>query len=128
MTGPAPAGLFVYAKTLATMAAFYETLLAMTRLHASDDLVVLQSPEIQLVLHAIPRHIADAIVIDVPPQPREDAALKFFFTVSSLDAARAMAPGLGGVVMAEGWRGAGFIACNACDPEGNLFQLRERSA
>jgi catechol 2,3-dioxygenase-like lactoylglutathione lyase family enzyme len=127
MTGPAPAGLFVYAKTLATMAAFYETLLAMTRVHASDDLVVLQSPDIQLVLHAIPRHIADEIVIDVPPQPREDAALKFFFTVPSLDAARAMAPGLGGAVMAEAWRGAGFVACNACDPEGNIFQLRERS-
>lgn len=127
MTGPAPAGLFVYAKTLTTMAAFYETLLAMTRVHASDDLVVLQSPDLQLVLHAIPRHIADDIVIDVPPQPREDAALKFFFTVPSLDAARAVAPGLGGAVMAEAWRGGGFVACNACDPEGNLFQLREVS-
>ena len=41
MSGPASAGLFVYAKSLATMAAFYETLLAMTRVHASDDLVVL---------------------------------------------------------------------------------------
>lgn len=127
MTGPASAGLFVYAKTLATMAAFYETLLSMTRVHASDDLVVLQSPDIQLVLHAIPRHIAGDIVIDVPPLPREDAALKFFFTVPSLDAARAMALGLGGAVMAESWRGAGFVACNARDPEGNIFQLRERS-
>lgn len=128
MTGPAPAGLFIYAKTLATMAAFYETLLAMTRVHASDDLVVLQSPDLQLVLHAIPQHIADDIVIDVPPQLREDAALKFFFTVPSLDAARAMAPGLGGAVMVEAWRGGGFVACNAFDPEGNLFQLREISA
>lgn len=127
MSGPASAGLFVYAKSLATMVAFYETLLAMTRVHASDDLVVLQSPDFQLVLHAIPRHIADDIVIEVPPQPREDAALKFFFTVPSLDVARAMAPGLGGVVMADAWRGGGFVACNACDPEGNLFQLREVS-
>jgi predicted enzyme related to lactoylglutathione lyase len=125
MSGSAQAGLFVYAKDLAMMVAFYESLLDMTRLHASEELVVLQSPQMQLVLHAIPPHIAETIDITVPPEPREEAALKFFFTVPSIASARSMASALGGAVMAQTWQASGFVACNACDPEGNLFQLRE---
>lgn len=125
MSGPAQAGLFVYAKDLMRMVVFYESLLGMTRAHASEGLVVLQSPQIQLVLHAIPAHIAEKIEIATPPEPREEAALKFFFTVPSIASARPAAAALGGVVMAQTWQGKRFTACNACDPEGNLFQLRE---
>lgn len=125
MSVPVQAGLFVYAKDLARMVAFYEALLGMMRLQASEALVVLQAPQMQLVLHAIPPHIAATIDIAVPPEPREEAALKFFFTVPSIASARSMAAALGGAVMAQTWQGDGFVACNACDPEGNLFQLRE---
>jgi predicted enzyme related to lactoylglutathione lyase len=125
MPGPARAGLFIYAKDLDRLARFYESLLGMARLHATDELVVLESQQIQLVVHRIPPHIAAGIVIGSPPVRRENTALKFFFTVPSLSEARAAAAQLGGEVMSEQWQGPGFLVCNAMDPEGNVFQVRE---
>ncbi len=121
-------GLFAYAKDLPRLAAFYESLLGFARIHAGEDLVVLEESQgLQFVLHAIPAFIAEGIEIQSPPVPRDRAALKFFFTVPSLDAAAAPASALGGSVLRERWQGDGFVACNAVDPEGNIFQLRERS-
>jgi predicted enzyme related to lactoylglutathione lyase len=125
MSGPAKAGLFLYAKDLARLAGFYESVLGMTRIRASDELVVLQSPDIQLVVHAIPPHIAQTITIASPPQRRTNTALKFFFTVASLGAAEEAARSLGGEVDSEEWQGPGFRVRNAYDPEGNVFQVRE---
>ncbi|MBW8368891.1 MAG: glyoxalase/bleomycin resistance/dioxygenase family protein [Arenimonas sp.] len=128
MSGPARAGVFIYAKDLSRLAGFYESLLGMSRAHTAADLVVLCSPDIQLTLHAIPAAIAASISISSPPEKREDAALKFFFTVPSIAQAAARAPALGGEVLPDQWQGPGFRACNATDPEGNIFQVRESGA
>lgn len=128
MPGPVSSGLFVYVKDVERIARFYESVLGLSRLHGSDELLVLQGQHLQLVVHAIPAHIASTIRISSPPQRREDTALKFFFTVPGIDAARTTAAAAGGEVFAERWHGPGFIACNACDPEGNIFQLREAAA
>jgi predicted enzyme related to lactoylglutathione lyase len=125
MPGPARAGLFVYAKDKERIARFYEVIAGMTRLHEAAEITVLESRDIQLLVHRIPSAIADSIQITSPPARREDTALKFFFTVPSLHAAREKAAELGGQVGDENWTGPGFIACNAMDPEGNVFQLRE---
>jgi predicted enzyme related to lactoylglutathione lyase len=125
MPGPAQAGLFIYAKDLERLAAFYESIAGMARLHQTDELAVLESPDIQLLIHRIPPHLAAEITIESPPVRREDTALKFFFTVTSLSEARIKAARLGGEVFNENWPGSGFVACNACDPEGNIFQVRE---
>ncbi|MEO8672921.1 MAG: VOC family protein [Tahibacter sp.] len=125
MSGPARAGLFVYAKDLARLAHFYESVLDMRRLHETAELVVLQSPDMQILVHQIPAPIAADITIQSPPQRRENTALKFFFTVPAIDAARSAAATLGGEVFQENWQGPGFVVCNACDPEGNVFQVRE---
>ena len=128
MSGFAQAGLFIYAKDLPRLAGFYESLLGMSRAHSASDLVVLRSPDIQLTLHAIPATISASISISIPPQKREDAALKFFFTVPSIAEAAAKAPALGGEVLPEQWQGPGFRVCNAVDPEGNIFQVRQSAA
>lgn len=125
MPGPARAGLFVYACNAERIASFYQAVAGMQRRSTSPGLIVLDSPDIQLLVHAIPVDIADSVVITSPPQRREEAALKFFFTVPSLSEARATAASLGGEVFSENWRGPGFIVCNAMDPEGNVFQVRE---
>jgi predicted enzyme related to lactoylglutathione lyase len=91
MPGPARAGLFIYAVDPDRIAAFYEAVAGMSRLHQTPELIV----------------------------------LKFFFTVPSLEGARDTASALGGEVFSENWRGPGFIVCNAMDPEGNVFQVRE---
>ena len=128
MTGPARAGLFIYAKELDRVAGFYETLLGMSRLHASTDLVVLQSQDVQLIVHRVPASIAAGIDIESPPRQRGDCALKFFFSVPSIEAARQIAADFGGQVLDTLYPGRGFIACNAIDPEGNIFYLREHAA
>ena len=128
MPGPARAGLFVYAKDLERVSAFYQDIAGMIRLHETNELVVLESPDIQLLVHRIPAEIAATISIESPPKRREATALKFFFTVPSLAAARAVAARHGGEVFDEHWFGPGFVVCNACDPEGNIFQVRECSA
>jgi catechol 2,3-dioxygenase-like lactoylglutathione lyase family enzyme len=125
MPGPARAGAVLYAKDVERLAAFYETLLPMARVHADAEIIVSESPDFQLVIHAIPPHIASTIVIGSPPVRRAETALKLFFTVSSLSEARSTAARLGGEVFSEEWQGPGFRVCNACDPEGNIFQVRE---
>ncbi|MCC8617095.1 VOC family protein [Xanthomonas vesicatoria] len=125
MSGPARAGLFIYAKDLPRLAGFYESFLGMSRSHTTPDLVVLCSPDIQLIVHSMPPAIAAAITISDPPAKRDNAALKFFFTVPSLVQARNIASSLGGEVLQKQWQGPGFTVCNAVDPEGNIFQVRE---
>lgn len=128
MPGPARAGLFVHALDAERVAGFYAALGGMVRLHESPELIVLESPDIQLLVHRIPPAWAAGITITTPPRRREDAALKFFFTVPSLAAAGAQAEALGGRLFDARWPGPGFTACNAMDPEGNVFQLREPAA
>jgi Glyoxalase-like domain len=125
MPGPARAGAVVYAKNVELLSGFYEKLLPMTRLHATDELVVLESPDFQLVVHALPPHIAPTVSIQSPPERRDRVAVKLFFTVASIATTRYKATELGGEVLPEQWQGPGFNVCNACDPEGNLFQVRE---
>lgn len=128
MSGPAQSGLFIYAKDLGRVVAFYESILGMSRLRATEELVVLQGQNIQVIVHATPPQIASTIQISSPPQPRDNTALKFFFTVPSIAAARDAATALGGQVFPELWQGPGFSVSNACDPEGNIFQVREPAA
>ena len=125
MPGPARAGLFIYAKDLARLADFYQHVLGLTRAHDTADLVVLEAPGLQLVIHLIPPAIAATIVIASPPERREDTAFKFFFTVPSLAAAQVAAAARGGEVLTDEWTGSGFRVRNAVDPEGIIFQVRE---
>lgn len=125
MSGPAREGVFVYAKDLQRLAAFYASLLGLRRVHGDAEFVVLDGTSIQLIVHAIPPAIAASIRIASPPRRREDTALKFFFTVPSIADARERAAAVGGEVLAEVWKGPGFRVCNAVDPEGNVFQVRE---
>lgn len=126
MSGPARNGVFVYALDLERLAGFYQAVLALRRVHATAELVVLQpqDSDIQLVLHAIPAAIAATITVTTPPTRRDNTALKFFFTVPGLPAARQLAASLDGEIGSEHWQGPGFVVCNACDPEGNVFQVR----
>lgn len=125
MPGPARAGALIYAKDMNRLAVFYEAVLGMRTLHATAELMVIESADFQMVLHALPPAYAERVQITTPPQPREDTALKLFFTVESLAEARERATALGGIVFDDEWAGPRFRVRNACDPEGNVFQLRE---
>jgi predicted enzyme related to lactoylglutathione lyase len=125
MRSPARAGVLVYAKELARLSAFYEQLLDATVLHADDEHRVLQAADVQLIIHAIPPQYAAAITIAVPPVPREEQAIKPFFTVAQLASAEAIVERCGGRVVGPVWPGPGMRVRNVCDPEGNIVHLRE---
>ncbi|MFO1494595.1 MAG: VOC family protein [Lysobacterales bacterium] len=125
MSGPARFGALIYAKDLARLSDFYRLVLDMRLLKGNEDLHVLASADAQLLIHAIPEHIASTFTISTPPVPREDVALKLFFSVPNMRDAIATISRLGGSVWPEEWRGPGFNVRNAVDPEGNIFQIRE---
>jgi hypothetical protein len=126
-------GAVIYAKDTASLARFYGELLSMAVVHSEPDHTVLESADLQLVLHGIPRHIADSFVITSPPERRTDAAIKLFFVVEDLAQARATAARLGGALNESDqewewqWEASGVRGVRVCDghdPEGNVIQLR----
>ncbi|MCU0618819.1 MAG: hypothetical protein MUF40_02795 [Gemmatimonadaceae bacterium] len=121
------AGVFVYAKALDRVAEFYAVVLDLAMVHRTEQMVVLRSADLELLVHAIPPAIAATIEITTPPQLRDDAAIKFFAMVASLDTAGAAARAHGGDLFGETWQGPGFTVRNAFDPEGNIFQVRQPS-
>jgi predicted enzyme related to lactoylglutathione lyase len=125
VSAPARAGIFIYAKDPDRLSGFYQSVLGMAPAHRTDQMVVLRSPDLQLIVHAMPPDAASQVAITSPPQLRDNAAIKFFCTVPSLSGAEESAQSLGGHVLPEQWQGPGFVVRNACDPEGNIFQVRE---
>jgi predicted enzyme related to lactoylglutathione lyase len=124
MPGPARAGALIYASDIDRLAAFYERVIGFSRANASAERIVLSSADMQMIIHAMPPHIARTVTIQSPPVQR-GSPVRLFFTVSSIAAARSVAAALGGEVFVEQWKGPGFTVCNAMDPEGNIFQVRE---
>ena len=124
MPSPARAGIFIHAKHPDSLSDFYQSVLGMTVAHRTDQMIVLCSPDLQIVVHAMPADIASQVAITRPPRLRDNVAIKFFCTVPSLSGAEESARALGGNVFPEQWQGPGFVVRNACDPEGNVFQVR----
>ena len=73
MPGPARAGALIYARDPGLLSHFYRTLLQMEIRSQSDELIVQENADIQLLLHAIPAPYAEQVVITTPPQLREQA-------------------------------------------------------
>ncbi|OWY40918.1 hypothetical protein CEK28_01190 [Xenophilus sp. AP218F] len=127
MPGPARAGAVLFARDLQLVSRFYQSLLGMRCLHADAERHVIESADMQLVIHAIPHRIAQTFSIASPPALREEQAIKLFFTVASLADALQTAAALGGRACGNGFAGPGFQAQDVCDPEGNILQLREKN-
>lgn len=120
-------GAVLYAKDLPRVAQFYVGVADLAVVHSEAEFIVLESPAQQLVFHGIPKHIADTIVISLPPARREDTAVKLVFPVASIAEARSRALGLSGELnsSAEEFEFRGFRICDGHDPEGNVAQFRE---
>ena len=120
-------GAVVFAKDPARVARFYEVIAGLSVVQTENGHIILESEDIQLVIHAIPKRVADTITIASPPKLREERAIKLFFPVASLAEARDKAPSLGGGLSAKEkeFEARGFRACDGYDPEGNVVQFRE---
>lgn len=125
-TQPKPSAV-IFAKDIATLAHFYAEVVGMNEAYRDKDHIVLDAEVFQLVIHGIPKKVAEQVQISVPPQVRENTPIKICLPVDSIEQARLRAAALGGQVGAKGkeWEARGFRACDGFDPEGNVFQVRE---
>ncbi|MFJ3482969.1 hypothetical protein ACIPL1_06250 [Pseudomonas sp. NPDC090202] len=120
-------GAVLFAKDLPRVARFYRELAGMSENVTEKRLIVLESATFQLVIHGIPKEVADRLDITTPPFRRVDQPTKLVFPVASLAIARAAAAELGGQIDPPGaeWSARGFTACDGFDPEGNVVQFRQ---
>jgi predicted enzyme related to lactoylglutathione lyase len=123
-------GAVLFAKDVARVARFYEELAGLAVVHADHEIVVLESDRQQLVVHGIPKQIADVIEIESPPKRRVDMPVKLTFGVVSIAGVRARAVALGGELnpARKQIEARGFRACDGHDPEGNVVQFRESAS
>ena len=121
------AGAVIFAKNPKLVTAFYRELFSMDETHAEPGLIVLESESLQIIIHGLPKHIAESINIVTPPEPRDDTAIKLVFPVVGISDVRKRALALGGSVKDESneFVARGFRACDGIDPEGNVIQFRE---
>lgn len=119
----------LFAKNVERVAAFYVGALGFARESGGSDHAVLRCDGFELVVHQIPKVIADAIVIASPPKRRTEGAVRLDYPVESIEQARTIARSLGGDVddVPPPWasRDADFFF--GYDPEGNQFGLSVRA-
>jgi len=120
----------LFAKDLQKVAAFYVGALALTRVSGDVDHAVLECDGFELVVHQIPKPIAETIVVTKLPMRRLLSAIRLDFPVASIGDSRKLARALGGEVddAPPAWadRNANFFFGH--DPEGNQFGISQRPA
>lgn len=124
MSGPATAGLIIYALNRELLVDFYCTVFAMKVLHHNDDLQVLAANDIQIIIHDVPRHLRPNENVNLPLEPKV-STLKFFLSTHNMHEAEQKIIEMGGGVLSETWQTPLFTVKNVFDPEGNVFHLRE---
>jgi predicted enzyme related to lactoylglutathione lyase len=126
---PKPSAV-IFAKDVDALARFYQETAEMTEVLRDQDHVVLNEEGFQIVIHGIPKRIAAAIEITIPPEVREETPIKICLPVTIIEHARKTAAALGGKIgpKTKEWSARGFTACDGYDPEGNVFQVRESAA
>ena len=119
----------LYVKDLERMKSFYSEMLGAmpTNRDWADAWATFEVGGARFSLHVIPGEIAKSIVIETPPIPREQHAVKLSFEVKDVESERARLESLGVQVLRRPWQKPGE-ACDAVDPEGNVFQICSSSA
>jgi predicted enzyme related to lactoylglutathione lyase len=117
-------GALLYVKDLERMRRFYSELFGTspTNQDWKDTWAAFDMGAVRFALHAIPSNIAAKIEIASPPVARETEPLKLIFEVDDVEAVRAKVEGLGAQTIRRAWQKPG-VACDAIDPEGNIFQI-----
>lgn len=118
----------LFVKDLGAVAAFYIGALGLTRISGDKDHAVLECDGFELVVHQIPKQIAETVVITRPPVRRVWGAIRLDFPVSSITDTRSLARSLGGDVndAPPAWADPNANFFFGYDPEGNQFGVSER--
>lgn len=115
----------LYVKDFEKMKRFYGELLGVEpgNQNWTDVWAAFDMGRVQFALHAIPAEIAKNIEIASPPSPREREPIKLIFEVQDVEAERERLESRGIRTVRRPWQQPGE-ACDAVDPEGNIFQIR----
>lgn len=122
MKGPSKSGVFIYSNDVVALSNFYVDVLEDARVvFRNHEMAVISVPDGQLVIHA------PDVGIHLPESKHRyrESAIKPFFTVGSIDSAKNLILERGGTAEQMIYRGPYFNVCNVCDPEGNVFMIRE---
>jgi catechol 2,3-dioxygenase-like lactoylglutathione lyase family enzyme len=111
----------IFAKDMNRMTSFYRDGLGLHLIEdeSEEGWVVFDAEGTRVALHAIPPAIADNIELEDPPRAREKAAVKLFYQVSDLTAAREHLARHGAVMREP----RSVRSCDGLDPEGNVFGI-----
>lgn len=114
----------LYVKHLERMRRFYRNLLGVepANHNCTDVFATFDTGGLRFALHAIPADIAKNIEVASPSVPRENQPVKLIFAVTNVEDERERIESLGIQTMRRAWQKPGE-ACDAVDPEGNIFQL-----
>jgi len=110
----------LFVKNLGEMTAFYRDVIGFHPIEETkrDDSIEFDAGGARFALHAIPRHIADAIPTGSSAVARESSACKLIFAVEDLDREQARLAAAGVTILHRSWGG-----WDAVDPEGNVFGI-----
>jgi len=114
----------LYVKDLERMKQFYGDMLGVKPANEDwpDVYATFDAGGARFALHAIPPEIARQIEVATPPTPRDKGLVKLIFEVKDVEAERARLESLGIQMLRRSWQAPGE-ACDAVDPEGNIFQI-----
>lgn len=114
----------LYVKDLERMKRFYGEMLGANSgdQNWTDTWATFETGSARFSLHAVPAEIAKSIEIESPPTPREEDPVKLIFEVKDVESERARLESLGIQILRRSWQKPGE-ACDAVDPEGNVFQI-----
>ena len=119
----------LYVRDLDRMKGFYSDLFGVqpSNHNWTDVWATFDTGGVRFALHQIPEDLARNIEIVSPAVPRENLPVKLVFEVMDVEGERARLESLGIQTLRRPWQEAGK-ACDAVDPEGNIFQLRSSGA
>lgn len=118
----------LFVKDLERMKRFYCDMLGVepTDQNSTNVWAAFDIGPVRFALHAIPAELAQKIEIASPPVPRETEPVKLIFEVKDVEGERERLESLGIRTMRRPWQQPGE-ACDAIDPEGNIFQFCQAS-
>ena len=119
----------LFVKDQDKLTAFYSDVLGMTRRAGDESHSVLERGGFELIVHQIPKPIADGIEIEQPPVRRSGGALRLDYPVESIDDSRKLARSLGGGIdeTPPQWADSETNFFLGYDPEGNQFGVSQKA-
>ena len=120
----------LFVADLKRVSAFYTQTLGMTCVASDECHFSLDCRGFNLIVHQLPKHIADGTVPAQPPERRVEAAIRLNFPVRDIEEARRVARRLGGQIndVPPEWADPQQKVFLGHDPEGNVFKVSQHAS